>query len=116
MYCTLTLIDKALNTKPSPPTPAATAIPTPTAPAVTPHINKVRLPKLSLPRFSGNVTKWATFWDSYDSTIHRNDDLTTDVDKFNYLRSLLERTAYESIPGLTLSLANYWESIDILHK
>ena len=115
VYRALTLIDKALNTKPSPPTPAATATPTPTAPAVAPYLNKVRLPKLSLPRFAGNVTKWATFWDSYNSTIHRNDDLT-DVDKFNYLRSLLERMAYESISGLILSSANYREAIDILHK
>ena len=39
-----------------------------------------------------------------------------DVDKFNYLRSLLERTAYEAISGLTLSSANYREAIDVLHK
>ena len=32
VYPALTLIDKALNTKPSPPTPAATATPSPTPP------------------------------------------------------------------------------------
>ena len=101
-----------MNAKPSSaPTLAATA----PIPTVTPHVNMVRLPKLSLPHFSGNVTKWATFWDSYNSAIHQNDDLT-DVDKFNYLRSVLERTAYESISGLTLSSANYQEAIDILQK
>ena len=42
--------------------------------------------------------------------------ILTDVDKFNYLRSLLERTAYEAISGLTLSSANYQEAIDILQK
>ena len=31
----------------------------------------------------------------------------SDSDKFNYLRSLLERSAYEAIASLTLSAANY---------
>ena len=75
----------------------------------------MKLPKLSLPHFSGNVTKWTTFWDLFESAVHNNDDLT-DVDKFNYLRSLLERTAYEAISGLTLSSANHREAIDVLHK
>ena len=38
------------------------------------------------------------------------------MDKFNYLRSLLERTAYEAIAGLTLSAANYHEAVAILKK
>lgn len=87
----------------------------PTSPAITPHVNRVKLPKLSLPHFSGNITKWDTFWDSYESAIHKNDDLT-DIAKFNYLKSLLERTAHEAIAGLTLSSANYQEAIDILQK
>ena len=99
------MIDKALKPKPSPPTPAASA-PTPMNPAVTPNINRVKLPKLS---------KWDTFWDSYKSAIHKNDDLT-DIDKFNYLRSLLECTAHKAIASLTLSSANYQEAIDILQK
>ncbi len=51
-----------------------------------------------MPRFSGNVTKWPEFWDLYESAVHNSPDLS-DVDKFNYLRSLLERTAYEAIAG-----------------
>ena len=86
----------------------------PTASPAPPRGNKVKLPKLSLSHFSGNVTKWTTFWDSFESTVHNNDDLT-DIDKFNYLRSLLDRTAYEATSGLTLSSANYREAIDVLH-
>ena len=59
--------------------------------------------------------RWTSFWDSYESAIHNNKELT-DVDKFNYLRSLLERTAYDAIAGLTLSSANYREAIEILQK
>ena len=79
VYRALTMIDKTLKPKLSPPTPAASS-PTLTSPAVTPHVNRVKLPKLSLPHFSGNITKWDTFRDSYESVIHKNDDLT-DIDK-----------------------------------
>ena len=76
---------------------------------------KVRLPKISLPRFNGDPVKWTTFWDSYQSAIHLNPDLS-EVDKFNYLRSLLDSTAFEAIAGLTLSSANYQQAIEILRK
>ena len=76
---------------------------------------KVKLPKISLPRFNGNPVKWTSFWDSYQSAIHLNPDLS-DVDKFSYLRSLLDSTAYDAIAGLTLSSANYLQAIEVLSK
>ena len=47
--------------------------------------------------------------------MHLNDALS-DVDKFTYLRSLLEESAFNAIAGPTLSSANYQEAIDILKK
>ena len=47
--------------------------------------------------------------------MHLNDALS-DVDKFNYLCSLLEKSAYDTIAGLTLPSANYQEAIDFLEK
>jgi hypothetical protein len=77
--------------------------PTATTTSATTNV-KPRLPKLTLPKFKGDVTKWNTFWDSYESTIHKNDAITK-VDKFNYLswRSLLEGTALRAIQGLNLT-------------
>jgi len=49
--------------------------------------------------------KWASFWDSYESAIHNNRELS-DIDKFNHLRLLLEHFAYDAIAGLTLITAN----------
>ena len=62
-----------------------------TEPPVSVPIPRVKLPKLSLRRFNGDITKWASFWDSFDSAIHSNASLSG-VDKFNYLNSLLEST------------------------
>ena len=76
---------------------------------------KVKLPKLTLRKFSGDPTAWIPFWDSYESAIHQNPDLS-DIDKFNYLQSLVEHSAAEAIAGLTLSSSNYAEAITVLKK
>ena len=77
--------------------------------------SSVKLPKLSLPPFNGEITAWTAFWDSYESAIHSNLALS-DIDKFNYLRSLLEKNAYDAIAGLSLTAVNYNEAIAILRK
>ena len=91
--------------------------PDPTAPRATLPLRgaKVKLPKISLPRFNGDPVKWTSFWDSYQSAINLNSDLS-EVDKFNYLRSFLDHTASDAIAGLTLSSANYQQAVEILHK
>ena len=75
--------------------------------------NKTRLPKLILNKFDGDLTKWHSFWDSYDVAIHSNPELSS-VDKFTYLRTLVEHSAKDAISGLSLTAANYDEAIDVL--
>ena len=41
----------------------------PTIPVIT---SRPRLPKLTLPKFSGDPTKWTTFWDSFNSAVNEN--------------------------------------------
>ena len=76
---------------------------------------RVKLPKINLRSFSSDITKWTTFWDSFEAAIHANPNLS-DIDKFNYLHSLLEKTARDAISGLTLTSANYHEAIAILKQ
>ena len=57
--------------------------------------------------------EWTSFWDSYSSSIHENSDLS-EIDKFNYLRSLLEKSAAEAVSGLKIFSANYQEAVDNL--
>lgn len=75
----------------------------------------IKLPKLSLKKFDGELTKWTTFWDTSESAVHRNPVLS-DIDKFNYLTSLLESAASEAIAGLTLTAANYDEAVATLKR
>ena len=44
--------------------------------ATTPTTARVKLPKISLPHFRGNLMRWSTFWDSFNSAIHTNDWLS----------------------------------------
>jgi len=75
----------------------------------------VKLPKLTLKKFNGDLTKWTTFWDSYETSIHLNSQLSN-IDKFIYLNSLLEGPASESVSGLRLTAANYNEAVSILQR
>ena len=45
--------------------------------------------------------------------IHKNSKLAA-IDEFNYLNSLLDKTASEAIAGLAITKANYEEAIAIL--
>ena len=75
----------------------------------------MKLPKLLLKRFNGELTKWTTVWDSFDSAVHGKPSLTN-VDKFNYLNSLLESVASDAISGLTPTSANYEEAVGMFKK
>ena len=53
---------------------------------------KIKLPKLELPKFRGDITQWQGFWDQFYTSIHENTSLS-DIEKFNYLRTFLTDSA-----------------------
>ena len=83
------------------------------------HVAKVfthaKLPKLELKKFHGNPLHWYPFWESFESAVHKNPNLSS-VDKFNYLKSLLTGTAQSSVAGLALTSANYEKAVDLLKQ
>ncbi|GFW00174.1 DUF1758 domain-containing protein [Trichonephila clavipes] len=44
----------------------------------------VKLPKITIPKFSGNISEWLTFWNSYETSIHKNESL----DDENYVKAI----------------------------
>ena len=76
---------------------------------------RVKLPKLTLKTFSGDLGEWMPFWDSFSSAVDENAQLAP-VDKFNYLRGLLTGKAADAIAGLSLTATNYDEALGILRK
>ena len=90
-------------------------LPTIVPPAPSRTTPNVKLPKLTMKKCSGDLTKWTTFWDAFSSSIDAHPALSG-IDKFNYLISLLESTAAEAISGLTPTEANYEEAVATLKK
>ncbi|XP_071153541.1 uncharacterized protein [Mytilus edulis] len=74
-----------------------------------------KLPKLNLPTFDGNIMQWQSFWDSYETSVHENTTLGN-VQKFNYLKSLLHDEALKTVTGFALTHANYEKAISLLQE
>ncbi|XP_064098123.1 uncharacterized protein LOC135209354 [Macrobrachium nipponense] len=77
-------------------------------------VTNVKLPKLELPKFSGEVTQWHSFWDQYTSHIDATD--LPVISKFTYLLSLLEGGAKNVVKGLAHSSANYLVACKLLKE
>ena len=75
----------------------------------------VRLPKLELKKFDGDVLKWREFWDTYESTIHTNPSLQN-VDKFKYLKCHLTGQASDLVAGIDITNVNYDIAINLLEE
>ena len=88
---------------------------TPTIPSSAKKKVKPKLPKLTLPRFKGDITNWNTFWDSYNSAIHSNPAIS-DINKFSYLKLLLDGPASRAIQGLNLTNNNYISAVELLKE
>ena len=74
---------------------------------------RAKLPKLSLKKFTGNPIDWQSFYDSYSAAVHNNNTLSK-VDKFNYLKTLLEGPAASAIAGFSLTEENYETALELL--
>ena len=114
----LAIIDAEAALLPSP-TPKSSSTST-SSPSRTPSpsgaaVPKVKLPKLTLNNFEGDPTTWVPFWDSFESTIHNNPQLSA-INKFNYLHPLLKKSALQAVAGLKITAANYDEAVAILKK
>ena len=84
---------------------------------VTPAIGSAptKLPKLELKKFYGYPVEWAPFWDSFNSAVHQNSSIS-DVNKFNYLESLIHGQAANTISGFSLTGENYKEAVRLLKE
>ena len=74
----------------------------------------VKLPKLVIERFSGDISLWQTFWSQFEAAIHKNMSISK-IDKFNYLKSYVSGLASNVIAGLALTDDNYDHAIKMLN-
>lgn len=74
----------------------------------------VKLPKIDLPKFSGDILKFDSFWQQFLSCVD-NQDLP-DITKFNYFVGLLKGVAKGVIEGLPVTADNYVQAKDLIKK
>ena len=85
-----------------------------TPPSTTTASRGVRLPKIEVPTFDGNLLNWRTFWEQFSISVHDRSSLS-DTEKLVYLRqSLKDGTAKKVIEGLSQSGDQYTEAIGCL--
>ena len=72
----------------------------------------IKLPKLNLPVFGGDVLQWPSFWDQFEANVDSTD--LSVILKFSYLRTLLEGEPKRTIEGLSLTADHYDVACSIL--
>jgi hypothetical protein len=74
----------------------------------------VKLPKLDVPIFDGDLLSWTQFWEQFSVSVHDRSEIS-DAEKLAYLRSALkDGPAKMSIEGLSRSGEHYSEAIECL--
>ena len=87
--------------------------PTPT-PTSTPTYDGIKLPKIDVPSFDGNILHRQTFWDQFCISIHHRTNLS-EAEKLVYLQQAFkDGSAKHSIEGLSQSGDCYAEAISCL--
>ena len=74
----------------------------------------VRLPKLDVPTFDGNIIHWTQFWEQFTISVHDRKNLSN-AEKIVYLQhALKDGSARSAIEGLSNSGDNYDEAVKCL--
>ncbi len=74
----------------------------------------IKLPKIELPIFYGDPTKFKPFWDLFTSAI-QNQNLSN-VEKFIYLTGMLRGKSQQALEGIDRMEENYTQAVEILHS
>ena len=73
---------------------------------------RIRLPKISVPSFNGNILNWTSFWEQFEVASDSQDSLR-DVDKLAYLKDAVKDSpAKHVIEGLSRTTGSYAGAID----
>ena len=76
--------------------------------------SQIKLPKLNLPVFDGNILCWQEFWDVFNSSVHEQE--VPNVTKFSYLKGSLRSAAVAVIGGISITNDSYDIVIELLKE
>ena len=74
----------------------------------------VKLPSLSIPTFDGEPTKWKSYWQQFEATIHNSKKLDDQLRMQYLLKSLTTKKAKDAIEGIDAVAEAYPEAVAAL--
>lgn len=75
--------------------------------------SNIRLPKIVLPTFSGNIKQWPEYFDTFNALIHNSNSLS-DTEKFHYLISSLSGDALAIVKTFPMTHEHYRDAYEAL--
>ncbi|XP_055522538.1 uncharacterized protein LOC129716725 [Wyeomyia smithii] len=103
------LISSNLNTSVNVSQPSAVPVQN-----IVPHTD-IKLPRMNLPTFSGEILEWPSFFDLFDSAVHKNATLH-DSQKLYFLKTNLVGEAAALLSHLRIEDANYRPALEKLKE
>ena len=101
------------HTKSSPKTVQIDSRPAPSTPSFSQSGVKVKLPTLTIKKFSGNPCEYQSFIESFTEAIDKN-EMIPDIQKMNYLLGFVTGEAESLIKGFRLSGESYRKALELL--
>ncbi|KMQ83686.1 hypothetical protein RF55_19346, partial [Lasius niger] len=92
--------------------PTSNAVPSMT---VNNPASSLKLPRIELPTFTGNLIDWIPYHDLFQATVHNNSTLS-DAQKLQYLKSSLKGEASTLLHAIPIADSNYAKAWDLLVK
>jgi len=74
----------------------------------------LKLPKLTLPQFTGEVLEWQEFIETFSITVDKQS--LSDIEKLQYLKNCIKGEPAQVLTGLPLTNSNYAVAIDLLKE
>jgi len=74
----------------------------------------VKLPSLSIPTFEGDPTKWKSYWQQFEATIHNSKKLDDQLRMQYLLKSLTTKKAKDAVEGIDAVAEAYPEAVAAL--
>lgn len=78
------------------------------------NMQDLKLPRLSIPTFSGRFDEWTTFYDTFSTYVDSSS--IADVNKMHYLKASVTGTAKQLIQNLPPTDANYKLAWELMYK
>ena len=74
----------------------------------------MKLPKITSETVSGDPFDWKSIKERFEAAVHNNESITN-IEKFMYWKTYLDKSASQAIDGFLLTCENYTDAWNLLN-